>query len=115
MYINHLQKLHNMTVEEIFEISKKYDIPYRHELRTRRNQCETILILSGVCKAYKGEKEQFNYKIQAIYPYSLIGEKDNYQAIDFSEGPTLNIGSVVNNMVVVEIDPPLIVFEKLNN
>lgn len=99
--------------EKIQEISKKYNVPGRINLYTRTNQCETVLDLVGyvIHEDYSAENE-FNYQIGASYPYGLDGEKDNYVAIDFSEGPKLHIGDTIGRMKIIEICPPLIVCTK---
>lgn len=99
--------------EKIKEISKVYNIPGRINLYTRANKCETVLDLVGyvIHEDYALENE-FNYRISASYPYSLDGDKDEYVAIDFSEGPRICIGDVIGRMKVIEICPPLIVCTK---
>ena len=99
--------------DKIKQISEIYNVPGRINLYTRANQCETVLDLVGcvIHEDYSAENE-FNYRISASYPYILDGEKDNYIAIDFSEGPKLYIGDTIGRMKIIEICPPIIVCTK---
>ena len=42
-----------------------------------------------------------------------LGEPGKYVAIDFSEGPNLQIGSFIGNLKITNINPPFITFEKV--
>ena len=100
---------------EMKELAKEHNIPIRINLYTRTNKCETILDLVGayISKDYQYSSEFF-YQIGASFPYSLHGEKDNYTAIDFSDGPMIAVGDILgkHRLMVAEINPPIITFIK---
>lgn len=96
---------------QLESMSKVQNIPLNFKLYTRRGKCETNLEMVAYISTMKSTK--FKYEIKASYPYTLTGESGKYVAIDFSEGPNLQIDSFIGNLKIVDINPPFITFEKV--
>ena len=96
---------------QLESVSKVQNIPLNFNLYTRRGNCETTLEMVAYISTMTSTK--FKYEIKPSYPYTLTGEPGKYVAIDFSEGPNLQIGSFIGNLKIVKINPPYITLEKV--
>ena len=96
---------------QLESVSKVQNIPFTFNLYTRRGKCETTLEMAAYISTMTSTK--FKYEIKPSYPYTLTGEPGKYVAIDFSEGPNLQIGSFIGNLKITNINPPFITFEKV--
>ena len=97
--------------EKLNGIAINQDIPKSINLYTRQGKCETTLELIEYISTYNHTR--FKYKVNASYPYTLFGEPDKYEAIDFSEGPVVCIGDCFFKMKVISIDRNYILCEKI--
>lgn len=90
--------------KEFEQIVKRRRIPEKISLKNRRGIVETNLILSDATVNSENGIAMFIYKIEAMFPYSIIGNKNNIVAVDFSEGPLIEIGYVIKGMEVYSIE-----------
>lgn len=96
---------------QLESVSKVQNIPLNLKLYTRHGKCETTMEMVAYISTMTSTK--FKYEIKPSYPYTLTGEPGKYVAIDFSEGPNLQIGSFIGNLKITKINPPFITLEKV--
>lgn len=96
---------------QLESVSKVQNIPLNFKLYTRSGKCETTMEMVAYISTKTSTK--FKYEIKPSYPYTLTGEPGKYVAIDFSEGPNLQIGSFIGNLKITNINPPFITLEKV--
>ena len=90
--------------QEIEQYITKRRIPRIIPLRNREGLNETNLVLSDAEVNSESGIVMFIYKIKAMFPYRVVGDKNDIAAVDFSEGPMIEIGYVIKGMEVRSIE-----------
>lgn len=89
--------------DELKQYIKQRRIPEKIALKTRYGKNETNLVLYDATVNSDTRVAMFIYKIEAMFPYTVHGQKNNINAVDFSEGPMIALGYVIKGLEVASI------------